>query len=364
MKIKTWPIALACVLVPLACLAVFAGTINLSWEPAETATGYKVGYGLASSTYTEIVNVGNTTTAAISVPDCTTYYLAVKGTNPAGESPFWSNEVSGWGRPYVTDVTPAQITAGETTTLHLTGGNFMAGFSAVASDPLVTVNSTSHLGCNTSDIVLSTSATMPNGMVEVEIINPDQVYGVLSFDVVTILIPVIAGLDRTDQHDADGPPVEPPVVEEIVLDNLDNGVLFEGAWELSNPARWNRPCIYGETPESEVTPECVAHQNASVAGEWFSWLTPISGGTYEVRTFTGGNAQRDPANTWEIWNDNTLIASTVCTETTEPTCSNNTSTSGSLIGTYTFESGMATIKVIGSAQGTGTLADQVTLTRQ
>ena len=66
MKIKTWPIALACVLVPLACLAVFAGTINLSWEPAETATGYKVGYGLASSTYTEIVNVGNTTTAAIS----------------------------------------------------------------------------------------------------------------------------------------------------------------------------------------------------------------------------------------------------------------------------------------------------------
>jgi hypothetical protein len=341
------------------------GEVGLQWDPVTGATGYRVGYGTASGTYTSTIDVGAPSAATITgLADCTTHYLAVKGTNAAGASPFWSNEVAGWPRPYVIGVEPSQVVAGEVTTLTLTGGNYQPGLSVTASDPDVTISQTNVLACGSMTLVLSTPATMAPGFVDLEIINPDQVYGTLQFEVTTVLIPVISTLSRSDQHEVEPPPPEPPIVDEIILDDQDElATEYSGPWNVTGPARWNRPCVYGDgNPER---PECLAHQtDPGAEGAWFSWSTPIADGTYTVTIYTGGNDRRDPANRWEVWDGDSMRASLLCTQTEEPTCtSSNGTTSGAIVGTYVFVNGTATVKVIGSAGGEGTIADEVRLTR-
>ena len=87
----------------LMCFAsnVFAGQITLAWDPSTSTNvmGYHVVYGQSSGSYTEKVDVGNTTKTTINnLDDSKNYYFAVRayagsGDNPTAQSAA-SNEVS------------------------------------------------------------------------------------------------------------------------------------------------------------------------------------------------------------------------------------------------------------------------------
>jgi len=78
----------------LVITAPSSGTATLTWDPATSATGYKVYAGTSSNAYGAPVNIGNVTTFQIfSLLSGTTYYFAVTAYNSAGESGY-SNEVS------------------------------------------------------------------------------------------------------------------------------------------------------------------------------------------------------------------------------------------------------------------------------
>ena len=80
-------------LVPNAGAAV---SVDLEWDPNSEAdvAGYKLYYGTASGTYTETVDVGNTTTAtAANLIPGTTYFFAVTAYNLEGLESLTSNEI-------------------------------------------------------------------------------------------------------------------------------------------------------------------------------------------------------------------------------------------------------------------------------
>jgi len=72
-------------------------SVNLAWNPSSdhNAIGYKVYYGVASQTYTNMINVGNVTSANISglVKGVTYYFAATSYSSTGSESPF-SNEAT------------------------------------------------------------------------------------------------------------------------------------------------------------------------------------------------------------------------------------------------------------------------------
>ena len=81
-------------LVTLVITAPASGRATLTWDPATSATGYKVYSGTSSGAYGSPVDIGNVTTFQIfSLQPGTTYYFAVTSYNSAGESGY-SNEVS------------------------------------------------------------------------------------------------------------------------------------------------------------------------------------------------------------------------------------------------------------------------------
>jgi len=75
-----------------------AGQAALMWDPPEIATdvtGYVVDYGTASGSYTQGINVGNTTSYTVgNLSDGQTYYFVVAAYNSAGAESEYSNEVS------------------------------------------------------------------------------------------------------------------------------------------------------------------------------------------------------------------------------------------------------------------------------
>jgi len=75
---------------------VSAGEIQLAWDPASGASGYRVYYGTSPGQYTASVAVYGTATSLTGLQNCTTYFVSVKAFNAAGESAEFSNELSGW----------------------------------------------------------------------------------------------------------------------------------------------------------------------------------------------------------------------------------------------------------------------------
>ena len=75
-----------------------AGQANLAWDPPDISTdvtGYMIHYGTASGTYSQAVDVGNTTSYTVSnLIDGQTYYFAVTAYNAVGYESVYSNEVS------------------------------------------------------------------------------------------------------------------------------------------------------------------------------------------------------------------------------------------------------------------------------
>jgi hypothetical protein len=75
-----------------------AATVTLGWDAnSETdLAGYRVRYGTASGAYSTTIDVGNQTTATISVPDGFVYYFVVQAYNTTGQTSGDSNEVFTW----------------------------------------------------------------------------------------------------------------------------------------------------------------------------------------------------------------------------------------------------------------------------
>ena len=72
-------------------------SVSLAWTPSAdpTVAGYRVYYGVASRSYTNIVDAGNTTSATISgLIEGTTYYFAATAYDTLGLESDYSDEAS------------------------------------------------------------------------------------------------------------------------------------------------------------------------------------------------------------------------------------------------------------------------------
>src|SRR5262245_58719956 len=77
--------------------ALAAQSVTLQWNPSTdpSVTGYNIYYGAASRTYTNKIDVGNTTNATISgLVEGVTYYFAATAYNILGAESDYSAEVS------------------------------------------------------------------------------------------------------------------------------------------------------------------------------------------------------------------------------------------------------------------------------
>lgn len=168
------------------CLATagpaVAGTISLAWDPVTDAdlAGYRVYWGSASGNYTQSVDVGNVTSYTLTgLGDCTTWYVAVKAYDTAGnESANPSNEVSGWPRPAVTASSPPSAEQGRQLSVTISGANFQPGATVDFGDPNIIVNSVAVSSCNEIVIDLDVTNVAGVGTKDVEVTNPDRVFGV------------------------------------------------------------------------------------------------------------------------------------------------------------------------------------------
>jgi len=193
-----------CLLLALAQLAFAlparSGTISLAWDPSSSTNlaGYRVHYGSSPGTYTQSLDVGNTTSATVTgLADCSTWYLSVKAYNTAGNtSTAYSNEVTGWARPVVASVGPSSAKQGSRVTLALTGNDFRTGATVQFGNPLISVNSVSVASCTsvTADVTIAAGATV--GSTNVDVMSADRTFGTLAgaFTVLSSVPPVISAV--------------------------------------------------------------------------------------------------------------------------------------------------------------------------
>lgn len=164
-----------------------AGSIVLAWDPTEGASGYHVYYGTTPGSYDAgMVTVSSTNATINGLQDCTTYYVAVKGFNSAGESPNFSNELSGWSRPGVTAATPSSAMQGDQIVMDITGVNFQTGAVVDIGNPHVFLQSVQVLSCTQIQLLATVEPTAQTvrpaqiGRFDVTVSNPDDVFGIKS----------------------------------------------------------------------------------------------------------------------------------------------------------------------------------------
>jgi hypothetical protein len=177
-------------------MPVTAGTIGLRWDPAQNAAGYRIYYGQSAGQYSNSVDVGNVVEAEIvGLDDCTTYYLAVKAYNTAGESTDFSNEIAGWSRPEISSFTPSTAAQGSQHTLDIMGANFESGADLILEtadiptdsegNPLVVIENVNILSCNHLQALMTVEPSargframeVGDFTVNMSVCNPSMVYG-------------------------------------------------------------------------------------------------------------------------------------------------------------------------------------------
>jgi hypothetical protein len=198
MQRDRWVSGVAFLMISLSMLVApaLAGTMSVTWDPVESATGYRAYYGTSTGQYSYSINVGNTTYATLQgLNDCTTYYVAVKAYNTGGESVDFSDELTGWSRPEINSSSPGSVQQGEQFTMTIHGANFLddAVLSNISAsipedeqgNPLFHIESTNVVSCSRME-ALVTVETQTRGFraMEVgqlplafEILNPGGVYG-------------------------------------------------------------------------------------------------------------------------------------------------------------------------------------------
>ena len=183
----------------------WAGTVNLSWNTAANADGYRVYYGTAPGQYAFTRDIGNQTTTAIDgLQDCTEWYFAIKAYNLTGESDAFSGELSGWPRPTI-DV-PIVRKQGEQFTMTIRGTNFQPGIGVTTNNPNVILGVPSVTACDTVELVATVEPTVPGvraaeiGNWALEVVNPSSVFGLRSNGLQVLIEP-----SRFDIYNVSGP---------------------------------------------------------------------------------------------------------------------------------------------------------------
>jgi hypothetical protein len=195
----------AVVLVVAMLFASFAhaGTISLAWDPVTHVdlVGYRVYYGGAPSVYNQAYDTDLTPSITLLVNDCQDYYIAVKarGTDDTVSAEY-SAELSGWARPKVLTASPAEVEMNTQGDMTITGANFQPGATVQVSSPDVTINSVTVVDCNTLIANMDIAPGTPHVTVDVEVINPDQVFGA-GASLFEILPPGLMPPGQTDRDD-------------------------------------------------------------------------------------------------------------------------------------------------------------------
>ncbi len=183
-----------------------AGTISIAWDAVPNATGYRVYYGTASRAYTQVADVGPATETTIqNLADCTTWYVAVKAYNSAGESQSFSDEVSGWPRPAITSATPAAAKQGDQVAVEIRGANFQSGASVEIDNPRVRLDSVSTVACDRIQMLMTIEPTAANvrpaaiGKFSLTVVQPDNVFGTRSNAFEVLVNPARFDINRSDE---------------------------------------------------------------------------------------------------------------------------------------------------------------------
>ena len=158
-----------------------ADTISLAWDPVThpTLSGYRVYYGTSSNSYTQTQDTGTTTQVVLNgLTSCTDYFISVKAVSSDGsESSLFSNEVTGWPRPIVTQAAPAALERGTAQQVTLTGANYRNGISVSVSNPGVSVSNLSVDGCNQLTMTLTATAGATLGAFDIQVTDATGVVG-------------------------------------------------------------------------------------------------------------------------------------------------------------------------------------------
>ena len=136
-------------------------------------------YGTVPGNYTQNVDVGNVISTTVNgLAECTTWYLAVKAYDAAGnESTNFSGELQGIPRPQIQQVTPSSAEAGTRLNLTVQGFNYEAGASADFLDPSITVHSATVNACETMTLDVTVGASAAAGARDLEVVNVSSVFG-------------------------------------------------------------------------------------------------------------------------------------------------------------------------------------------
>jgi hypothetical protein len=182
-----------------------AGTIGLSWDSSANATGYRVHYGPNPGSYTNTVDVGNTTQATLnSLGDCSTWYFAVTAYNGAGSSGF-SEEVSSWPRPAVGSASPEKVMQGRQVTLTINGGSFADGATLEIDNPHVFLENVATVSCSEIELLATveptTSGVRPAevGKFRVTVTNPGGLSGSKNNGFEVLIDPARFDINRDDE---------------------------------------------------------------------------------------------------------------------------------------------------------------------
>ena len=200
---------------------IFAGTMNVAWDPVPGASGYNLYYGTSPSNYSNVVDVGNTTQTTLTINDCADYYVSAKAYSAFGESTQFSNEVSGWARPVINTGGTVNATQGDQFTYNISGANFQSGAQVVIDTasiptdqngtPLVRVANPAILGCNQAQALITVdplgagARAMEIGTFsfDVQVVNPDGIYGTRSTNLVVGFDPYRSDMNRSDAMTTD-----------------------------------------------------------------------------------------------------------------------------------------------------------------
>jgi hypothetical protein len=181
-----------------------AGEINVAWDPVPGATSYHVYYGLSSGVYGQPLTTTTTSATITSLQDCRTYFVAVKAFNGAGESPNFSNEVSGWSRPKVNSTTPGAAMQGDQVVVDVLGANFQTGATIDLGNPHVILSSVTVLSCNHMQLLATVEPTAESirpaqiGRLDVLVENPDTVFGVSPQAFEVLINPARFDINKSD----------------------------------------------------------------------------------------------------------------------------------------------------------------------
>jgi hypothetical protein len=188
-----------------ASVPATAGSISLTWDATQGATGYHVYYGTQPGNYLPTPIITTSTSATISgLADCAAYFVAVKAFNASGESPNFSNELSGWSRPSVTAATPSSALQGAQIVMDVTGTNFQSGAVVDLGNPNVLLTSVQVLSCTHIQLLATVEPTASNvrpahiGRLDLTVSNSDSVFGMKSQAFEVLLNPARFDVNQSD----------------------------------------------------------------------------------------------------------------------------------------------------------------------